>query len=120
VQEPPAAKLMSVLQVHEGCITQLALLGTRLFVGSTHGTVHVWDIVSGLRDAILVGHDAGESGVTSLVVSRGKVFCASENGTLKVWTAETLKCRTVLIPGAAPFCRRGGVWQRIDRVPIIT
>ncbi len=102
MQEPPAAKLMNVLQEHEGRITQLALVGTRLFVGSTHGTVHVWDIVSGFRDAILVGHDAGESAVTSLVVNRGKVFCASENGTLKVWSAETLKCRNVFFPGAAP------------------
>ena len=58
----------------------------RIVSGSSDGTLHVWDLVSGKCTMILKGHNGYINGV--LVLPDGRIVSGSGDNTLRVWDAD--------------------------------
>jgi hypothetical protein len=71
-----------------------ALEGGRLASGCHEGAVHLWNTVSGVREATLGGHTGGV--FTLAALSRGLLASGSEDTTVHLWSVAARTCVAVL------------------------
>ncbi len=80
--------LLRSLQGHKNIVFGLAFNqdGSQLLSASRDNTLRLWDVVSGTTQHVYQGHQAG---LTSVSVLNGKIYTASNDGTVRRWSLTT-------------------------------